>query len=63
MVLTGENRNTRRKTSASSYLFTVKSSQTGPGKKPGFRYERPAANLLSHAVYLERHVISSTALQ
>jgi hypothetical protein len=63
MVLTGENRNNRRKTSASFYLFTVKSSQIGLGSKPGFRYERLATNMLSHAVYLERHVISSTILQ
>jgi len=62
MVLTGENRNIQRKTSASSYLFMVKSSQTGPGSNPGFRYGGPATNLLSHAAYLDRHVISSTAL-
>lgn len=63
MVLTGKKGKYLGKTNACSYLFTVKSSETGLGSKPGFHYKRPATNLFSHAVYPERQAKSSTTFQ
>jgi hypothetical protein len=48
MILTGENRRTRRKTSPSATLSTTNPTGIDPGANPGLRGERPATNHLSH---------------
>jgi hypothetical protein len=48
MILTGENRRTRRKTCPSATLSTTNPTWIDPGVNPGLRGERPAANDLSH---------------
>jgi hypothetical protein len=48
MVLTGENRRTRRKTCPSTTLSTTNLTLTGSGAKPGLRCARPANNRVSH---------------
>jgi hypothetical protein len=52
MKLTGENRNTRRKTCSSATLSTTNPTWTDPGSNPGLRGERPAANRQSHGTTL-----------
>ena len=44
MVLTGENRSTRRKTLSHCYLFTANSTWTDLGSNPGLQGERSATN-------------------
>jgi hypothetical protein len=44
MILTGENRKTRRKTCPDATLSTTNSTWIDPGSNPGFRRERTAAN-------------------
>jgi hypothetical protein len=46
MILTGENRGTRRNLSVT--LFTTNLARTGFDSNPGFRAERPATNRLRH---------------
>jgi hypothetical protein len=48
MILTGENRITRRKTCPSATLSTTNPTFIEPGANPGLRGERPATNDLSH---------------
>jgi hypothetical protein len=48
MILTGENRRTRRKTCPSATLSTNDPTWIDPGANPGLRGERPATNHLSH---------------
>jgi hypothetical protein len=48
MILTGENRRTRRKTCPSDTLSTTNPTRIDPGANPGLRGERPATNDLSH---------------
>jgi hypothetical protein len=48
MILTGENRRTRRKTCHSATLSTTNPTWIDPGANPGLRGERPAINHLSH---------------
>jgi len=48
MILTGENRRTRRKTCPSATLSTTNPTWIDPGANPGLRGERPATNDLSH---------------
>jgi hypothetical protein len=48
MILTGENRRTRRKTCPSATLSTINPTQIDPGANPGLRGERPATSDLSH---------------
>jgi hypothetical protein len=48
MILTGENRRTRRKTCPSATLSIADPTWIDPGANPGLRGERPAANDLSH---------------
>jgi hypothetical protein len=50
MILTGENRTTRRKTCPSATLSTTNPTWTDLGAKPGIRGERPAANDLSQII-------------
>jgi hypothetical protein len=44
MILTGENRRTRRKTCPSTILSTTKPTWIDPGTNPCLRGERPATN-------------------
>jgi hypothetical protein len=48
MILTGENRITRRKTCPSATLSTVNPTWIDPGANPGIRGDRPATTHLSH---------------
>jgi hypothetical protein len=48
MILTGENRRTRRKTCPSATLSTTNPTWIDPGANPGLRSERPATNHLNH---------------
>jgi hypothetical protein len=48
MILTGENRRTRRKICLSVTLSTTNPILIDPGANPGPRGERPATNDLSH---------------
>jgi hypothetical protein len=48
MILTGENRRTRRKTCSGATLSTTNPTWIEPGANPGLRSERPATNDLSH---------------
>jgi hypothetical protein len=48
MILTGENRRTRRKTCPSATLSTTNPTWFDPAANPGLRGERPATNRLSH---------------
>jgi hypothetical protein len=48
MILTGENRGTRRKTCPSATLSTTNPTWIDLGANPGLRGERPATNDLSH---------------
>jgi hypothetical protein len=52
MILTGENRRTRRKTCPSAILSTTKPTWIDPGANPGLRGERPTINDLSHGTAL-----------
>jgi hypothetical protein len=52
MILTGENRRTRRKTCPSATLSTTNPTRIDPGANPVLRGERPAANYLSHVTAL-----------
>jgi hypothetical protein len=58
MILTGENRRTRRKTCPSATLSTTNPTWIDPGANPGLRGERPATNDLSHGTAC-RNVIST----
>jgi hypothetical protein len=49
MILTGENRRTRRKTYPSAALSTTNPTWIDPVTNPGLRGERPATNDLSHS--------------
>jgi hypothetical protein len=49
MILTGENRRTRRKTCHSATLHN--SNPTNPGANVDFRGERPATNRMSHVTH------------
>jgi hypothetical protein len=48
MILTGENRRTRRKTFPSATLSTTNLTWIDPDANPGLCGERPATNDLSH---------------
>jgi hypothetical protein len=48
MILTGENRRTRRKTCPSATLSATNPTWIDPGVNPGLRGERPATNDLNH---------------
>jgi hypothetical protein len=48
MILTGENRRTRRKTCPSATLPTTNPTWIFPGANPGLRGDSPATNHLSH---------------
>jgi hypothetical protein len=48
MILTGENRRTRRKTCPSATLSTTNPTWIDPGTNPGLRGERRATDDLSH---------------
>jgi len=50
MILTGENRKTRRETCPSATLSTTNPTWTDPGANPGLSGERPATNRLSHGM-------------
>jgi hypothetical protein len=52
MILTGENRRTRRKTCPSATLSTTKPTWIDPGTNPSLSGERPAINDLSHGTAL-----------
>jgi hypothetical protein len=52
MILTGENRKTRRETCPSSTLSNTNLTWTDLGRKPGFCGEKPATNLLSYGTAL-----------
>jgi hypothetical protein len=63
MLLTGENRRTRRKTCPSSTLCTKNPTWTEPGANPGLRSERPVTKCLRHATaarYLIRAPMHNT---
>jgi hypothetical protein len=48
IILTEENRRTRRKTCSSATLSTTNTTWIDTGANPGLRGERPATNHLSH---------------
>ena len=48
MILTGENRNTGRKTCHSDTLCNTNLTRTDPASNPGLRSVRPETNRLSH---------------
>jgi hypothetical protein len=48
IILTGENRRTRRKTCPSATLSTTNPTWTDQGANPGLLGDRPATNDLSH---------------
>jgi hypothetical protein len=50
MILTGENRRTRRKTCPSAGLSTTHPTWIDPGENPGLDGERPVTNRLNHAI-------------
>jgi hypothetical protein len=50
MILTGENRRTRRKTCPSVTLSTTNPTWIDPGTNPGFCGDRPATNDLNHGM-------------
>jgi hypothetical protein len=52
MILTGENRRTRRETCPSATLSTTNPTWIDQGANPGLRGERPATNDLSHVTAL-----------
>jgi hypothetical protein len=58
MILTGENRRTRRKTCPSATLSTTNPTWIDPGANPGLRGERPATNHLSHGMALYSSYLS-----
>jgi hypothetical protein len=53
MILTGENRRTRRKTCPSATLSTTNPTWIDPGSNPGLRGERPVTNDLSHGTAVQ----------
>jgi hypothetical protein len=57
MILTGENRTTRRKTCPSATLSTTNPTWIDPGANPGLRGKRPATNHLSHTSWDCRLVV------
>jgi hypothetical protein len=52
MILTGENRTTRRETCPSASLSTTNPTWIDPVANPGLRGKRPATNDLSHGTAL-----------
>jgi hypothetical protein len=48
MILTGENRSTRRETCPSATMSSTNPTYTEPGANSGLRGERPATNRLSY---------------
>jgi len=52
MILTGENRDIRRKACPSATLFTTNPIWIGQEQNPDLRSERPATNRLSHGTTL-----------
>jgi hypothetical protein len=50
IILTGENRRTRRRTCPSATLCTTNSTWTVLSANPGLRGEKPATNRLSYAI-------------
>jgi hypothetical protein len=59
MLLTGQNRRTRRKTRPSATLSTTNPKWFDPGANPGLRVERPATNDLSHGTAKIRWLVQS----
>jgi hypothetical protein len=59
MILTGENRGSRRKTCPGATLSTTNPTWIDPGANPGLRGERPATNRLSHVTARMRRCSSS----
>jgi hypothetical protein len=59
MIVTGENRRTRRKSSPSATLPTTNPAWIDPGANPVLRGERPATNDLSHGPF---HILLSLIL-
>jgi hypothetical protein len=57
IILTGENRITRRKTCPSTTLSTTNPAWIDPGPNPSLRGERPETNDLSHGAALESVLI------
>jgi hypothetical protein len=61
MILTGENRRTRRRTCPSGTLSTTNPTSIDPGANPGLRGERPATNDLNRgtalSIYLVRYPV------
>jgi hypothetical protein len=53
MILTGENRRTRRKICPSATLSTTNPTRVDPGANLGLRGERSATNRLSHSTALD----------
>jgi hypothetical protein len=62
IILTGENRRTRRKICPSATLFTTNPTRTDSETNPEHRVERQATNLLSHCMAWLCHVTSSASL-
>jgi hypothetical protein len=56
MILTGENRITRRETCPNATLSTTNPTWIDPGVNPGLRCERPGTILLSHGPALDRRL-------
>ena len=54
MILTGENRNKRRKVSLNTTLSISNFKRTGLASNPNFRDEIPATNLLTHGPITRR---------
>jgi hypothetical protein len=59
MILTGENRRTRRKTCPSATLSTTNPTWTDLGANPGLRGEGPVTNDLSHGTAVTTCYISN----
>jgi hypothetical protein len=57
MILTGENRRTRRKTSPSANLYTRNPTRSDTGPKASLRDERQATNRLSHCTHSLSHSV------
>jgi hypothetical protein len=53
MILTGENRRTRRKTCPSATLPTTNPTRIEPEANPVLRGERLATNDLRHGIYMD----------
>jgi hypothetical protein len=58
MILTGENRKTRRKTCPIANLSTTNPTWIDPGANAGLYGERPATNRLSHGTAQRRNVLN-----